>query len=145
METDSGYVHSLSHKSPVRALLVVLLLSVIAGLGTGYLLASDKSQNGGNAITDLNQKAPETASQDNRTFRDFAEGKITKKPDPKPGQNYTEGTHMLIRDGAVPVALTSSVVDLSTYENKKVKVYGETQKAISEGWLMDVGKVEEIN
>ena len=28
---------------------------------------------------------------------------------------------------------------------KKVKVYGETQKAIKEGWLMDVGKVEEIN
>ena len=28
---------------------------------------------------------------------------------------------------------------------KKVKVYGETQKAIKEGWLMDVGRVEEIN
>ncbi len=50
---------------------------------------------------------------------------------------------MLVRDGAVPVALTSSVVDLSQYEGKKVKVYGETQKAIKEGWLMDVGKVEE--
>jgi len=38
--------------------------------------------------------------------------------------------------------LTSSVVDLSQYEGKKVKVLGETQKAIKEGWLMDVGKVE---
>ena len=42
------------------------------------------------------------------------------------------------------MALTSSVVDLTKYEGKKVKVFGETQKALKEGWLMDVGKVEEI-
>jgi len=57
---------------------------------------------------------------------------------------YSEGTHTLIREGAVPVALTSSVVDLSIYEGKKVKVFGETQKALKEGWLMDIGKVEEV-
>ena len=50
----------------------------------------------------------------------------------------------MVREDAVPVALTSSVVDLSKYEGKKIKVHGETQKALKEGWLMDVGKVDEI-
>ncbi|KKS13460.1 MAG: hypothetical protein UU67_C0024G0017 [Candidatus Daviesbacteria bacterium GW2011_GWB1_41_5] len=68
--------------------------------------------------------------------------KRPKRPESKDPSEYVEGTHILVRDGAVPVALTSSVVDLSEYEGKKVKVFGETQKAIKEGWLMDVGKVE---
>jgi len=87
-------------------------------------------------------KTPDNAAQDNRTFRDFAEGMIEERPESKDPSEYVEGTHILVRDGAVPVALTSSVVDLSEYEGKKVKVFGETQKAIKEGWLMDVGKVE---
>ena len=115
-----------------------VVISVLAGTLTGLILSKTNPTSG---------SAPKSASggiseaqQDTRTFRDFAEGTIKKK-EVKNGQ-YTEGTHILIRNGANPVALTSSVVDLSKYEGKKVKVYGETQKALSEGWLMDVGKVE---
>jgi len=123
-----------------KLLVAVLVISVIGGVGTGFLMASNGG--GSNAIPMLT-KTPEHAAEDTRTFRDFAEGKISKKPDDKKGQS-TEGTHLLIRDGATPVALTSSVVDLSQYENKKVKVYGETNKATGAGWFMDVGRVEVI-
>lgn len=118
---------------------IVLALALVLGIVTGYLLASSSKKIGSQISLTQPPKVPQ---QDVKTFRDFAEGKISKKPEPKNGL-YSEGTHLLIRDGAVPVALTSSVVDLSQYEGKKVKVYGETQKAIKEGWLMDVGRIEE--
>lgn len=118
------------------------VIALVLGLGTGYVLSS-KSGIGGNLTATLSQP-PKTPQQDTRTFRDFAEGTIKSRPQLKDADEYIEGTHFLEREGTVSVALTSSVVDLSLYEGKKVKVFGETQKAIKEGWLMDVGKVEEI-
>lgn len=126
-----------------RLFVGIILASVVLGLTSGYILAkSGKSSQGSITSPSVSNQTPKTAAQDNRTFRDFAQGTLVKRPAPKNPDEYVEGTHMLIRDGAVPVALTSSVVDLSQYEGKKVKVFGETQKAIKEGWLMDVGKVE---
>ena len=138
--SESTGIHRIKAGLNFKLLVAVLVISVIAGVGTGYLMASTGT--GGN-IVPLVQKTPEHAAEDTRTFRDFAEGKITKKPATK-GVDTTEGTHLLVRDGATPVALTSSVVDLSTYEDKKVKVFGETNKATGAGWFMDVGRVEVI-
>jgi hypothetical protein len=124
----------------------VLVASVILGIVAGFLLASSSKST--NKLASSGSDSPvnaKTASQDSRTFRDFAEGTIQKKPASKNPNDYSEGTHLLVREGAVPVALTSSVVDLSQYEGKKVTVRGETQKAIKEGWLMDVGKVDVKN
>lgn len=126
-------------KSHTKLFGAILAVALIAGSLTGYFLASSNKKIG----SQIPLGPPKVAQQDIKTFRDFAEGKISKKPEPKNGAAYSEGTHLLVRDGAVPVALTSSVVDLSAYEGKKVTVYGETQKAIKEGWLMDVGRVEE--
>lgn len=128
--------------NPTRLLLGVVISAVVLGIISGYVL-STKGGNGNLTGASLLTGAPKTAQQDTSTFKDFAEGIIKAKPQPSNGE-YTEGTHILNRVGAVPVALTSSVVDLSKYEGKKVKVYGETQKALKEGWLMDIGKVEEI-
>jgi len=131
----------LSSVDPVRLLLGVVIISILLGAITGFIMAGkDASSKSPGLISG----APKTAQQDSRTFRDFAEGMIRKKPEPADPSEYVEGTHLLEREGAVSVALTSSVVDLSQYEGKKVKVFGETQKAIKEGWLMDVGKVEEL-
>lgn len=119
----------------------ILVVSVVLGIATGFLF----TQSGKTPLASAGiatDKAPATAQQDSKTFKDFAEGTIQKRPAPKNGEDYIEGTHLLIRDTGISVALTSSVVDLSQYEGKKVKVFGETQKAIKEGWLMDVGKVE---
>lgn len=127
---------------PVKLLSGVVVISVVLGAITGYILANKDS--GRQAAPGLVGGTPQTAQQDAKTFRDFAEGVIKPKPEPSDPAEYVEGTHFLERAGAVPVALTSSVVDLSKYEGKKVKVFGETQKAIKEGWLMDVGKVEEV-
>ncbi len=128
-----------ANKKRYPVLLIAVVISLLLGTLSGYLL-STKTTSKSNQVT---TKQPKTAQQDTRTFRDFAEGVIRPKPTPSDPSVYTEGTHYLERAGTVPVALTSSVVDLSIYEGKKVKVYGETQKAIKEGWLMDVGRVEE--
>lgn len=127
--------------NPVRLLLIVVVTALALGIISGYFLSTKTGS--GNLASGMLVQKPKTAQQDASTFKDFAEGIIQAKPQPSNGE-YTEGTHVLNRVGAVPVALTSSVVDLSKYEGKKVKVYGETQKALKEGWLMDVGRVEEI-
>ncbi len=125
-----------------KIFLGVLVASVLLGTVAGYLLTtSNKTSTSISSDTGTGTSA-KVASQDTKTFRDFAEGVIQKRPAPKNPDEYVEGTHLLVRDGAVPVALTSSVVDLSEYEGKRVIVRGETQKAIKEGWLMDIGKVE---
>lgn len=123
-----------------KLLLAVLVISIIGGVGTGYLMASSGV---GNSRIPLITKAPDHAAEDTKTFRDFAEGKITKRPE---GKNSASGmgTHILVRDGATPVDLTSSVVDLSQYENKKVKIFGETNQLPGAPWFMDVGRVEVI-
>ncbi len=122
-----------------KIILLTLTFSIILGGVTGYILSSKTTFK----KVSTAGSPPKSAAQDTKTFRDFAEGAI--KPNPKAGTDeYAEGTHFLERTGTVPVALTSSVVDLSQYEGKKVKVFGETQKALKVGWLMDVGKVEEI-
>lgn len=125
-----------------KIFLGVLIASVILGTGVGLILASKKP---GDLNTLSNLEQPKDPEQDTKTFRDFTEGTIKKRPESKDPEEYVEGTHLLIREGAVPVALTSSVVELGQYEGKRVKVYGETQKAVKEGWLMDVGKVEVKN
>lgn len=132
----------LGSDNPMKLILLIGIAAIILGTLSGYMIST---KNGGSAkLSPLLQTAPKTAQQDNRTFKDFAEGIIKAKPQPADPGDYVEGTHMLERVGAIPVALTSSVVDLSKYEGKKVRVFGETQKALKEGWLMDVGKVEEI-
>ncbi len=131
----------LSVDNPRRLLLGIVIAAIILGTLTGYILSGKNSSFQASPLSAGSAKNPQ---QDSRTFRDFAEGMIKIKPQPSDSSEYTEGTHSLEREGAVSVALTSSVVDLSKYEGKKVKLFGETQKALKEGWLMDVGKVEEI-
>lgn len=130
--------------NPSKAILTIVIISIILGVITGFIL-SNKGKDGSSLTSaGLGTTPPKNAQADAQTFRDFAEGVIKTKPKPSDLGEYTEGTHLLQREASVPVALTSSVIDLSKYEGKKVKVYGETQKALKEGWLMDVGRVEEI-
>lgn len=140
-QTNKITKNFISKNSPSRLLLAVVISSVMLGIITGYVLSS---KGGGNLASSSLGSTAKNPQSDTRTFRDFAEGVIKAKPEPSDPGEYVEGTHTLSREGAVPVALTSSVVDLAKFEGKKVKVFGETQKALKEGWLMDVGKVEEV-
>ena len=142
MESSSSPTKRIGNFSLNQIFLAILVVSVLLGVSAGYLLSSSKNAGGlASSTPSKSADSPKTAQQDKSTFKDFAEGTIQKKEASKK-DNYSEGTHILVRTGAVPVTLTSSVVDLEEYEGKKVVVYGQTLSAVKAGWLMDVGLVE---
>jgi len=121
------------------AIIVGIALTILAGIGTGYALSRSKVK--GVTVTKSGAKRIETEKVVgllDATFKDEAEGILRE------GGIDGEGTHHLERDGGPSqnVYLTSSVVALDDYLNKKVKVWGETNTAQEAGWLMDVGKLE---
>ena len=142
LSTEKLTKHFLNPVNPIRLIVSIIVITGLLGIFSGFSMSKKAGTSGGTLNSLGSTGSPKTAQQDNTTFRDFAEGTLKAKPQSKNGQ-YSEGTHVLERADAVPVTLTSSVVDLSQYEGKHIKVFGETQKALSAGWLMDVGKVEE--
>lgn len=126
-----------SMKKEARIVLLVYIILLFLGVGTGYLLSSRR----GAETTETG--APITSSkvvgvQDASTFKDCATGKLDK--DGVEG----EGTHKLIREGgpSQTAYLISSVIDLDQYVGLQVKVCGETFAAKKVSWLMDVGRLE---
>jgi len=123
--------------------IVVALLVVLAGVGTGWLLAG-RSGKGGGAATSVVPGAEmgqeEAGLADEATFRDSVEGVLEE------GGVDGEGTHHLVREGGSSqnVYLTSTVIDLQSFVGKKVMVWGETIAAQKAGWLMDVGRIKVI-
>lgn len=126
--------------------LLAIVLIVGAGLYSGLIL---HSLNKGKTTTssgvsgsqeDLPKEVQESQA---KTFKDEAEGVIEKNDKM---DKYAQGTHKLIRPGgdSQTAFLTSSVLDLDSFVGKKVKIFGETFGSSQVGWLMDVGKVEEI-
>ncbi len=124
-------------------IIVALTLVVVVGILTGFFLSSTggknaTSQTGG--ILNLSEapKGTVVGSDDTKTFKDVVEGTL------KEGGIEGEGAFHLERPGGESqnVYLTSSIVDLSKFVARKIKVWGETQKAQHAGWLMDVGRVE---
>jgi len=123
---------------------VVALLVVGAGLITGWVLSGNSlagiGGKGEKAAPGAKQTETEAGLEDEATFRDSAEGKLVA------GGIDGEGTHRLEREGGEThwVYLTSTVIDLTSFEGKTVKVWGETISARKASWLMDVGKVKVV-
>ncbi|MBI2431153.1 MAG: hypothetical protein HYV39_04005 [Candidatus Levybacteria bacterium] len=121
--------------------IIALIMIAIFGVGSGYLLAKNDTSVSSVGMLD-NDSSIEVGtvvgSSDTKTFRDSAEGVLEE------GGIEGEGQYHLVRPGgdSQNVYLTSSVIDLSIFIQRKVKVWGETNAAKSAGWLMDVGKVE---
>ena len=132
-------VHKLESGKTYNKILAFAVLIVITGVFSGYYLfnriSPQLTSDIGNGRTDQTEAV---TALDGKTFKDSAEGELVA------GGVDGEGTHQLKRPGgeSQTVALTSSVLDLSKFEGKKVKVWGETFAAQTAGWLMDVGKVE---
>jgi hypothetical protein len=127
--------------NPMKTIAVFALIAVL-GIGSGFVL-SKVTKATGNQIVPLqnlgtNLKGKTFGSKDTETFKDVAEGKLAE------GGIEGEGQFHLVRPGgdSQNVYLTSSLVDLSQFVGKKIKVWGQTQKAQTAGWLMDVGRVE---
>ena len=123
-----------------------LVVVIIIGVLSGYFVAG---RNGGSitvggTTTASNSSSASVASgtvvgsNDTATFKDTAQGTL------KAGGIDGEGAYHLERSGGPSqyVYLTSSIVDLSKFVGKNIKVWGQTQKAQHAGWLMDVGRVE---
>lgn len=145
---DQSLVHEFntsdSNFSFSPKIILIFLVIVLLGLGSGYLLSTRSSINGkttstgGNLNSSSVSKGTTVGSNDTKTFKDTAEGTL------KQGGIDGEGAFHLVRPGgdSQNVYLTSSSVDLSKFIDKKIKVWGQTQKAQHAGWLMDVGRIE---
>lgn len=143
-------MHSFSNakSNSVGAGIVLIILVVVAilGTGTGYLLGQAKNGSPiagilpgsmtGNGASAMVGKT--YGSDDIKTYKDTTEGVL------KNGGVDGEGQYHLVRPGgdSQNVYLTSSTVDLSSFINHKIKVWGQTQAAQKAGWLMDVGRVQ---
>ncbi len=127
-------------------LLIFVIVASLLGVGTGYYLARNGGDTGIESLDKVTkssniEKGKTYGDGDSATFSDTAEGEVSE------GGVNGEGSHHLIRPGGESqnVYMTSSLVDLSQFEGRKVKVWGATQKAQNVGWLMDVGKVEVLD
>ncbi len=127
------------------ALVVMVVLLVLAGVGTGWLLSRKQGKKlgispGGIAAPGVKTSTKEVGLADESTFRDSAEGVLEE------GGIEGEGTHHLVREGGESqyVYLTSTVIDLDSFKGKKIQVWGETIAGRTAGWLMDVGRVKII-
>lgn len=129
--------------------IMVAVVAVVLGLGTGWFIASKKLQlAGGGPGPSAMAQNPDSAGavqvgdvfgvNDEQSFRDSAEGIILA------GGVDGEGSHHLERgaDKSQWVYLTSSVVDLDLFVGHKATIWGETFQGKKAGWLMDVGRVK---
>ena len=120
-----------------------IFLVTLLGVGTGWLLSGAKGKGAASNMESApgaKSTSGEAGLNDELTFRDTAEGTLEE------GGIEGEGTHHLVREGgpSKSVYLTSTVIDLQSFAGKKVQVWGETISARKAGWLMDVGRVEEL-
>lgn len=148
MENNSSVMHNFNTKDSNNPFSLNFFLSfviiIFLGIGSGFLLAKfspNLLQN--NALPSpkgrgVVEKGKVYGSNDTSTFKDSTGGKL------KEGGIDGEGQFHLERPGGKSqnVYLTSSLLDLGAFVDRKIKVWGETQKAEKAGWLMDVGRVE---
>lgn len=135
---------SINNSIFTKNLFIFLIIAIVLGGVTGFVLSNKKGSSGGNTLTSgsINSsdisKGTIVGSDDMKTFKDTATGTL------KGGGISGEGQFHLVRPGgdSQNVYLTSSSLDLSKFVGKKVKVWGQTQTAQYAGWLMDVGRVE---
>lgn len=144
-EKESSLVHTFDPKASLLKgkLIALIAIVVILGISTGFYFAKSGVRVGSTTIGGKNSgsSAPKgmvVGSNDTSVFKDTVEGRLQE------GGINGEGQFHLVRPGgdSQNVYLTSSIVDLSQFKGKKIKVWGQTQKAQTAGWLMDVGKVE---
>lgn len=125
-------------------ILIGAFIIILLGIATGYFLSTKGGQSGlGTKRTAQDtkegiKKGTVFGLDDLKTFKDSTEGVLEK------GGINGEGSHHLVRPGGESqnVYLTSSIVDLDQFVGRKIKIWGETNKAQKAGWLMDVGRVE---
>lgn len=125
------------------ALLIFIAAIVLGGITGGFIhIVLKPKVVSVTEKTDISKLPVGTVfgSDDEKLFPNDAEGIL------KIGGVNGEGTHHLERPGGESqnVYLTSSVIDLSELQGRKIKVWGKTYQAQTAGWLMDVGRAQII-
>ncbi len=131
-------------KMITKATLILFIGAAVLGIATGYIISkkapavtSMTTSTGSSTSNSSNQVE---GSNDLTTFKDTAQGTL------QTGGIDGEGQYHLVRPGgdSQNVYMVSSVVDLSKYVGKNVKVWGQTQQSQKAGWLMDVGRIQAL-
>jgi len=141
MDPKTSTVRPLQTNSPsVLPVWLAIIFLAVAGLIGGFAgwFISGKAGSKSATPSQSVDTAKSSGIKDVKRFPDTATGIL------KEGGVDGEGSYHLERPGGASqnVYLTSSIVDLSKFLGKKVKVQGETFEAQTAGWLMDVGFVE---
>jgi len=140
-DAQSSVNNRVSSRSNYLPLVIAVLLALILGTTTGYLVKTRFA----NAVPMMQnsdgsgkQASQALGTKNTKLFPDDATGIVRE------GGVDGEGTHHLERKGGPSqnVYLTSSSVDLTKLVGKTVTVWGKTYAAEKAGWLMDVGYVE---
>lgn len=115
----------------------ILLAALVVGAVIGYGINRMPKSSLKSTLSGGSMKKTEGV-MDKKQFPDTATGVL------KEGGLDGEGNFHLERPGGESqnVYLTSSVIDLSKYVGRKIKVGGQTFQGQKAGWLMDVGYVE---
>lgn len=129
-----------STKKNVFPFILGAFLVVLVGVGTAWILSSrivNKSSGSDKAAPGVSVTSKEAGKLDPNIKYDTASGVLQE------GGINGEGTYHLVREGGASkyVYLTSSMIDLSLFVNKKVDIWGETLASKKAGWLMDVAKI----
>ncbi|MDO8582959.1 MAG: hypothetical protein Q7R51_00325 [bacterium] len=143
---EKPLIHNLKNTNNsmfTKRLFIFLIIAVVLGGITGYLLSNKAGRSmtstNGSVSSSLVSKGTILGSNDTKTFKDTVSGVL------KAGGINGEGQFHLVRPGgdSQNVYMTSTSVDLAKLIGRKIKVWGQTQKAqYGAGWLMDVGRIE---
>lgn len=140
-----------SNKFPKNSIIisaVIVILAITSGFWISRFFPSktaipmseieSSSGNAAQASASKDLKVGVLYGNTNQVFKDNATGVI------KSGGVNGEGTHTLEREGGESqnAALTSSVIDLDLFIDKKVEIKGETNKSNKASWFMDVGSIK---
>jgi hypothetical protein len=146
MARNSDLMHGFGDENGsflTKKFLIASAIVLLLGAGTGFLLARSSSTSPISKAIKSNlpggaEKGKIYGSDDIKTYKDTAEGVLEE------GGLDGEGQYHLVRPGGESqyVYMTSSTVDLSQFNKRKIKVWGATQAAQKVGWLMDVGRVQ---
>lgn len=136
-------------KGPSRKTLNTLLVSLLVvavGVGTGWALSGKKTQtktasNTNTQVTTQNSSTEAGIADTSGFDKESPQGTLVE------GGIEGEGQYHLERPGGSSqnVYLTSTVIDLQSFVGKKVQIWGNTLSAVHAGWLMDVGKIKVID
>lgn len=127
-------------KKKPTALIIGAFAVVLLGVATAWLIFPklNKSTSSQKAAPGVTATSKEAGKLDPNIKYDTATGTLQE------GGFSGEGTYHLVREGGSEknVYLTSSMVDLGVFVNKKVNIWGETLASKKVGWLMDVAKIQ---